>query len=250
MYFIYVDESGDPGPYTGANSAHFILSGIIVNADDWDQILNDLIAFRRILNDKFNLPIREELHASELIRINKIVSYRNISKTNRITILKLLIENTPIIFRQSKIINICLDKKNIDMTVYQDYAEIAWNRLVQRYDNFLKANKDNGIVITDHTDETMIRKLIRRMRRYNPIPSKFKGTRNLVTDSILEDPFMRDSKHSYIIQAVDAVCHVLYRKEYPKGSLKKYQMEQYFDLLEPVLLKEAAINDTLGVVRK
>jgi len=49
---------------------------------------------------------------------------------------------------------------------------------------------------------------------------------------------------------VDVIAHVLYRKEYPKGSLKKFGLEHFFDILEPVLLKEAAKGDDFGIVRK
>ncbi len=85
---------------------------------------------------------------------------------------------------------------------------------------------------------------------YNPVPSHYGGAHNVPTVNIIEDPFFRDSKHSYFIQAVDTITHVLYRKEYPKGSLKKYNVHKYFNLLESILLREASSNDELGVVCK
>lgn len=69
-------------------------------------------------------------------------------------------------------------------------------------------------------------------------------------DSIIEDIFMRSSHHSYFIQTVDVISHLLYRKEFPKGSLRKYNLESQFDKLEPILLKEASRSDALGIVRK
>ena len=88
------------------------------------------------------------------------------------------------------------------------------------------------------------------MRIYNPVPSHYGGTRNIPTDNILEDPFLRDSKHSYFIQAVDVIAHALYRKEYVKGSLRKYGVNKLLDTSKPILLKEASNNDPLGIVRK
>jgi hypothetical protein len=38
--------------------------------------------------------------------------------------------------------------------------------------------------------------------------------------------------------------------EYPKGSLKKYGLQHYFKMLEPLLLKQASRNDEFGIVRK
>jgi hypothetical protein len=67
--------------------------------------------------------------------------------------------------------------------------------------------------------------------------------------NILEDPFSRSSHHSYFIQTTDVISHLLYRKEYPKGSLKKYNLDKVFELLEPILIKKASKNDPLGIVR-
>jgi hypothetical protein len=40
------------------------------------------------------------------------------------------------------------------------------------------------------------------------------------------------------------------KKEYPKGSLKKFGLQHYFKMLEPLLLKEASRTDEFGIVRK
>ncbi len=78
----------------------------------------------------------------------------------------------------------------------------------------------------------------------------FGGSYQATVENIIEDSFMRDSKHSYIVQVADMITHLLYRKEYPKGSLKKFGLQYYFDKLEPILLKEASRSDSFGIVRK
>jgi hypothetical protein len=90
------------------------------------------------------------------------------------------------------------------------------------------------------------------MRIYNPVKSHFNtsGYYNAVTDNIVEDLFQRKSDDSLFIQTVDVITHCLYRQEIAKGSLKKYGVERYFSLLEPILLKEAAKMDAMGIVRK
>ena len=98
--------------------------------------------------------------------------------------------------------------------------------------------------------ESLIRNTLRKMRVYNPIPSHFGPYYDSPIKNIIEDAFNRDSKHSYFIQTVDVIAQILYRREYPKSSLKKYNLDKYFDKLEPILLKEAAKNDEFGVVRK
>jgi len=251
---MYVDESGDPGVLSeiqgNENSKHFILSGLIINEQDWNLCFQRLKELRREIKKQYGLGIREEIHASELIRIQKIESYKKIFKVKRIDLMRYYISCIPIIFSKSKIINVCIDKGKTPSGSYKNYAELAWNRLLQRYDNYLKHEKSSGIVITDQTDENLVRYLLRKMRVFNPIPSKFGGIVQCITDNIVEDPFIRNSQHSYFIQTTDIIAHCLYRQEYPKGSLKKYNIQSFFKLLEPIILKEASPIDKFGIVRK
>ncbi len=49
MFFLYVDESGDPGKPTGYNSSHYILSGLLVDLNNWFKYLENLKTLRREL---------------------------------------------------------------------------------------------------------------------------------------------------------------------------------------------------------
>lgn len=248
MYIMYVDESGDPGEYNGNNSKHFILSGIIVNDKDWKSSLDKFKNFRLELKNSYNFLLKTELHASEFIRINKNEDYRKIKKTNRLFILRKTSETIPLIFKNSKVINILLDKTKIKL---EDYQDTAWKRLIQRYDNYLSNKNDYGIIISDTTDEKIVRNIIRKMRYFNYISSHYNDkSYNKPVKYILEDLFMRNSQHSYFIQAADVIAHLLYRYEYPKGSLKKFNVEKYFLNFDKILLKDASKSDKLGIVRK
>ena len=77
MYIMYVDESGDPGRHPNS-SPHFILSGLIVSQNHWDKYLLRLKAFRKSLKAQYNLNQRTEIHASELIRVDKMQEYKAI----------------------------------------------------------------------------------------------------------------------------------------------------------------------------
>lgn len=248
MHILYTDESGDPG--VGPHSSpHFILSGLIVSQHNWDKYLQRLKAFRKSLKNQYNLNQRTEIHANELIRIKSISEYTRIRKTDRINILKDYCSQIPLIFDDTRIINICIRKADHPTTT--NFNVLAWNRLIQRYDTFLKkVGKDKGIIVSDDTDGASIMNLLRRMRVYNPVPSYFSSSHQAPTDSIIEDLFQRSSQHSYFIQTVDVISHLLYRKEYPKGSLKKYGLEYQFSKLDPILLKEASKHDPYGIVRK
>ncbi|MEX1013990.1 MAG: DUF3800 domain-containing protein, partial [Candidatus Paceibacterota bacterium] len=95
MYFLYVDESGDPGN-TGYSSKHYILSGLIISQQNWTTYLDRLKTFRKALKSTYGLNQRTEIHASELIRINKTKEYRKIYKTDRINILRDYVGQIPL----------------------------------------------------------------------------------------------------------------------------------------------------------
>lgn len=248
MHILYVDESGDPGKHKHS-SPHFILSGLIISQEDWTLYLERLKKFRKSIYTKYGLNQRTEIHSSELIRIGRLKEYQKIKKTDRINILKDYASQIPIIFSNAKVINICL---NISEHPEKDIFNLAWSRLLQRYDTFLKKEaKDKGIVVVDDTDSLKLQALQRKMRIYNPTPSHFtEGSYNAPINNILEDPFSRNSNQSYFIQTVDVIAQLLYRKEFPKGSLKKYGLEHQFNKIEPILLKKASNTDALGIVRK
>lgn len=89
------------------------------------------------------------------------------------------------------------------------------------------------------------------MRYSNYVSSHYADQpHNATIKYIIEDLFERASKDSYFIQTVDLISHLLYRKEFPKGSLKKWGIENYFDRIDPILLKKASKNDPFGIVRK
>ncbi|MCD8741278.1 DUF3800 domain-containing protein [Mucilaginibacter roseus] len=246
MYLMYVDESGDPG-VSQHSSPHYILSGLIISQTDWDKYLQRLKVFRKAIKATYNLNQRTEIHTSELIRINKIEEYKRINKTDRINIIKDYCTQIPLMFDESRCINICIKKAE---HVGQDIFNLAWARLLQRYDTFLKKDTtDKGIIIADDTNSLKLMNIQRKMRVFNIIPSHFTGTYNAPIDSILEDTFSRASHHSYFLQSVDVIAYCLYKKEYPKGSQKKYGLHLQFDKIEPILLKKASRSDNLGIVR-
>lgn len=249
MHIMYVDESGDPG-IDKYSSPHFILSGLVISENEWKECLNRLKTFRKSLKDNYGLNQRTEIHASELIRIKSLDEYRQIRKTDRINILRDFSSQIPVIFNNAKIINICFKTADFDDT--KKLQTLAWSRLIQRFDTYLKKTvKDKGIIVSDDTDAHIIMQQLRKMRVYNPITSHYsRGFYNAPVDSIIEDIFQRSSHHSYFIQTVDVIAHLLYRKEYPKGSLRKFGLEKLFARFDAILLKEAAKADEFGIVRK
>lgn len=256
---MYVDESGDPGkfdetaPTTG--SQHYIVTGIIVKSDQWRPYLNELVQFKRYAKKTYGLDVRAELHGAELIRVrsNSPKSYRSINKAQRIQLyadaLNYLVSN----LSEIQVINVHLDKLNPkggSKPFSGDVQEVVWQRLIERYDRFLKSVDDQGLIFADQTNEAKIRRLLRKMRLHHYVPSAY-GTKGLSANAarILEDPNMRSSEQSFFVQIADLISHSLYRKLYPKGSLKRLNVDKLFDLTDGVLLKKASSYDPQGIVK-
>jgi len=246
---MYVDESGDPGALQKFSSKHYILSGIIIFSDEWLEALHKLKDLRKSFRGKYGIGVRVEIHGAELFRVHKLEAYRGIPKHKRLALYHHLLESLPEILPGRRIINICLKKEDFRPEV--DFQDVAWRRLIQRFDMFLiQKGEKKGMIISDWTDEKKIRKILRRMRVFNPIPSHFQTSYQVPTTRIIEDITLRTSQDSYFIQLADVVAHALYRQEFPKASLKKFNADHLFRRLDPILLKKASRNDPQGIVRK
>jgi hypothetical protein len=249
MYIMYVDESGDPGSVHGS-SEYFILTGLILNYKTWYQKLDRLKDMRRYFKTKYNLDLTVEIHSKELLRISSIKSYRKINKHQRINLLKEYASFIPKMFRDCWVINICFDKSKFSPGT--DFNTLAFGRLITRYNMFLSRTvRDEGIIIADESNEKALRNLIRKMRLYNPVISRYTDKPyNARITKIIEDIVHRKSSTSYFIQTVDVIAFLLKHKEYPRGSTRKFNLNVLFDDLEPILLKVASSKDPLGIVRE
>src|SRR5680860_1270874 len=220
MYLMFVDESGDTG-LTGSPTGCFVLSGLVIHESRWQDCLERLIRFRRRMRHAFGLKLREEIHSRHMITV-------------------------------------VVDKTNKPQTY--DVFEWAWGALIQRFENTIRADnfpgpggsEDRGILIPDRTDEAKLSRLMRRMRRHNPIPNQPQfgsGYRDLLLTRMVEDPSFRESHRSYFIQAADTAAFLLYQREQPCSYFQRKGGHNYFSVLRPVLLLEASSCDPDGVVR-
>ena len=123
MYFLYVDESGDPGRYTGSNTPHFILSELIVPAQDWKAGLARMLAFREAVKETTGLAKKIEFHSSELVRPHKLKAYKTIHKSARVKLLKAFVGQLPAFFPSGRILSVCLDKQQL--ATESNYQELA-----------------------------------------------------------------------------------------------------------------------------
>lgn len=254
MYFTYVDESGDTG---AVGSNYFILTGVIIHEDKMDETLSKLLFFRREIKEKYKLNIGEEIHCAEFMNRKEETksrkSFEKIPKHIRIKILKdfLLFLNT----LELKTFSIVLNK-NVHFKLESKYnvLELVWNTFLNRLDRTLKNGNVDGkrdektIIISDVTTDEII-KITRKCKKINFVPSKFGSGRVKVTlTTILEDPFMKDSKKSYFIQCADVICYFVKQLHDPSCTFKNKGLHNYYKRLTNIHLSVVSSKNKIGIV--
>jgi len=254
MYLMYVDESGDCG-LVNSPTRYFVLTGLVVHELRWRTYLDRLVAFRRQIRQEYGLRLREELHAATLI-ISPGPLVR-IKRYDRLAIIRAF-ANELATMADINLINVVVDKQK--KTSGYDVFGMAWKALLQRFENTIShrnfrgpANPDEcGMIFPDHTDDKKLTRLLRQLRRYNPVPNRASlgsGYRNLILSRLIEDPNFRDSNHSFFIQAVDLAAFLLYQHLVPNAYMRKKSGQNYFNRLDPILCKFASSTDSQGIVR-
>jgi len=261
MYLMYVDESGDCGlPGSGSPTKYFCLTGLVVHELRWLDVVADILEFRRWLKQKYGIYLDEELHAGEMINKPKKTpkSIRSLRKYERLAVIRNFADA---IARLSDVslINVVVDKQK-----YATKDEIfrkAWYVLFQRFENTIRYQNfpgprnadERGLVFADETDSRKLRVYLTKMRQRNPLMVKQRSGAFAVKDEpirvIIEDPVVRDSRLSYLIQAADCATFVFKQYIEPSAFMKRHGGNAYLNRLGPVLCKHASLNDPMGIVR-
>jgi hypothetical protein len=141
----------------------------------------------------------------------------------------------------------------INAAVPKHKEDLAFERLMNRVNVNMSKSGSHAIIITDQGKDYT--KMLRKMRRYNPVQSKYgaweggAATKNMILDRILEDIVFRDSKHSLFIQAADFCGYALLRRESPIASKTALGLQHSFFILERIIVKAAFGADPYGIIR-
>lgn len=244
---MYVDETGDTGMNNSASSYYGLL-GIVLSELRWQSAVDHIVDFRKQIKAIHGLPQRDEIHSYHFLF--KPGKNQNIEKYKRLEILRKYLDHVAH-FPDWGLISVIVDKSGKDATF--DPFTIAWTALIQRFENTMRcrnfpgpsAADERGMIIADNGEEKKLRALLRKMRVYNPIPhtEEYKNRtgqpyRNNALSLVIEDPTFRDSAHSLLIQTADVCAYFLHQKFKPNSYLKKKGGHNYFDRLDPVLVKK------------
>jgi hypothetical protein len=251
MYLLYVDESGDAGP-RGAGK-HFVLSGLIVYEAQWTKCFRLIKDLRLNLYDEFGIRRNQELHANKTIAGRGALWGKRYPLSDRIRLFQLILE-TIAQMPGVRVVSICINKAAEQFAGKKGFSvmKTAWKFMLQRFHNYITHQKSDstqfGMVLHDSGHEVEVRKLMRKLRVYNPVPSHYSGrSRNLPMINLIEDPVPRDSYHAQFIQLCDYAAFSVLRQEEP---VAKYPgLESVFEILQPVWLTEGTKDDPQGIVR-
>ncbi len=238
MHIIYIDDSGDQNSH--------IFSALAIPATTWHRAFEQVRAFRRNLAKSDGIFVYREFHAWEFVSGRGRIADQIVTKSRRCQIFKEALQLVASLPGAALF--------NTHFPVAED--ELAFERLLNRINRTMQAWDSQAILVCDQGKEANYIRLCRRMAVYNPIPSQFgvwndtgQTNKNVPIDRIIEDPFFKDSRRSYMIQLADFCAYALLRREHPLPSKTKYGLEQAFDLLSPVLVRAANRKDPDGIIR-
>lgn len=263
MYLMYVDESGDCGkPSDNSPCRYFCLTGVVVHELDWRGAMTDLLSFRRWLKGRYGIPLDAEIHAANMIAKLKSVhpSLQALKKYERLAVIRHFADalaGIPVL----RVVSVVVDKHG----AVPDKGEVfrwAWYSLFQRFENTIRrknfpgpnGQQECGIVFPDDTDGGKLTRFLTHMRVNNFLRVPDAGRHIVVNQPIqwlIEDPLMRDSRQSYLIQAADCTAFLLKQLVDPSAFMRKHGGNAYFGRLQPIVCKQASFKDAsgMGIVR-
>ncbi|MFH0980262.1 MAG: DUF3800 domain-containing protein [Planctomycetota bacterium] len=260
MYLMYVDDSGDCGmPADGSPSNLFCLSGLVVHELRWRDTMAKLLSFRYWLKRRYRVYLEDEIHAADMLHkpSRTAASLQRLRKHERLGIIRHFADTMGTLADVS-IINVVVDKRTGKVPNKDEVFRWAWYTLFQRFENTIRYQNfpgpknadDRGIVFPDNTDGQKLRRFLHAMRLSNQLRVRQRSGAFVYKDEpirvIIEDPVLRNSRESYLIQAADCAVFLLKQSIEPSSYMKRHGGGAYFQRLAPVLCKHATTKDPSG----
>lgn len=117
MYLVYFDETGDPGGTRGT-TPYFIVTGLIVHEENWQNLFNKFKELRQLLRNKYDIPLAVELKGHSIINSRgdfmrvKSSKLGLLKKPERLQILYQIVRFTSKLKPLLEIQNVCFSKKD------------------------------------------------------------------------------------------------------------------------------------------
>lgn len=213
MHFAYVDESGDSG-WNGSQS--FTLGCLLVEAERWPDVFDDVLDFRRSLRDNFGLPVRAEVKANYLLQNGGPFRPLALSEQARFSIYRSHMRLIPKLGCLS--FAVVIDKGRMVATdrTSLDPRDVAWEYLLQRLERFTTKGSTFVSLVHDEGYGDHVRGLARKARRAGTAGSAFgSGALRRPARRLLDDPVSKKSHESYFLQLADLIAYSGFRRIFP-----------------------------------
>jgi hypothetical protein len=237
MHLVYLDDSRD--------ERLCVCTALVIPAEEWRTAFGQIRDWRRQLKRTDGIFVYKELHGWKLVSGRGRISDRVVPKGRRCAI-----------FREGLDVVTKLPQATLFNTVFPKDEDItAYERLLNRINRTMQACDSFALLIWDEGKEAEHRRLTRRMRVHNPIPSMYgewaPGTyaKNIPLERVIEDPVFKQSEQSYFVQLVDFCAYALLRREHPIPSRSRYGLDKAFGILSPILFTKASRRDPEGILR-
>jgi len=229
MYLAYLDESGDPGPVATSPTNFYVVGCVLIHDRAWHENLEKLVKLRRWLRTKYGMRARDEIKATDIRRGQGPLAPLRWSQAERDKFYGALLA---IQSRMNlKAFAVAVDKRKL--AAGRDPREAAWQYTFQRVDSFCKQLGELATIYPDAGNGFFLRKLLRRVRKYQQITGRYGGSLSIPAERIVEDPNERASHDSFFIQLADWNAYAAHRSSY----------------IDPRLPGIAGLWDRLGTAR-
>ena len=252
MRIYYIDES--------EGSRYYVRSALGVDAERWNDLHGSVQDWRTALAGDYSVPTSRELHACDLLagrgnlaRIDNTERRLTPEQGAEIFMSGLrIIEHAAWYLGGIEVINVCLRKAD-----FKGYERVSLDRLLNRINTSVAADGRYAHLIFDEGGEKMVRRLYGRLRKRNPVPSKYEvwedgeATRDIPIERIIGGPSFRSSQDDDLLQMADLIAHALLKQEEePSQRVTELGIHLAFGILDRSLNRKASRRDPQGVVRR
>ena len=252
MKLYYIDESEGPRCY--------VRTALGVDSERWNDLHARVQAWRTELQNRYGVPIDRELHACDLLagrgKLARIDGAdRRLAPERGAEIFAgglRVIEDAAREIGGVEVVNVCLRKAEV-----MAYERASLDRLLNRINSSVAADGRHAFLIFDEGREEMVARLYQKLRRLNPIPSRYEKwesggrTKDIPIERVIGGPSFRSSQADELLQMADLIAHALLKQEEePTSRVKRLGIDRAFGILDRSLNRRASRRDPQGVVRR
>ena len=250
MRLYYLDER--------ESARYHVRSALGVDGERWNDLFRAVRTWRQDLQRLYHIPPKVELLPSDLLEPWEDPGGDRdgwVSTGEGADIFRgglRLLEEAARRGGGVELINVCLEKGGWGRT-----DEVSLGRLLTRINTSAAAADRHAFLIFDQVHEEPIRRLYRRLRVHNPIPSRFETwedgspTRNIPLARVIGGPAFRSAEDDHLLQLAGFVaCALLVQEQGGRAAGEARDVARAFSILDQVLNREASRRDRQGVVRR